>query len=107
MGHKSLELHAVEQEARITELEASIKTQPESQRGIPTVEEKARMRQLNERYRETFGFPFLFAVKGSTSQQVLAALEDRLPRGREDELAEALQQVYRIARFRLDDLIIR
>jgi 2-oxo-4-hydroxy-4-carboxy-5-ureidoimidazoline decarboxylase len=65
----------------------------------------ARLQQLNTAYREKFGFPFLLAVKGSTTSQVLAALEDRLPRQREDEFAEALRQVYRIARFRLDDII--
>ena len=65
----------------------------------------ARLQRLNAAYREKFGFPFLLAVKGSTSQQVLAALEARLPRTAEEEFEEALQQVYRIAFFRLDDLI--
>ena len=63
------------------------------------------LQRLNAAYRATFGFPFLFAVKGSTTQQVLDALEQRLPRTAEDEFAEALRQVFRIARFRLDDLI--
>ena len=65
----------------------------------------ARLQRLNAAYREKFGFPFLLAVKGSTSQQVLTALDARLPRTAEEEFAEALQQVYRIARFRLDDLV--
>ena len=69
-----------------------------------TPDDYARLQRLNSAYRETFGFPFLFAVKGSTSQQVLAALEDRLPREHEEEFAEALRQVYRIARVRLDEL---
>jgi len=60
---------------------------------------------LNAAYRKQFGFPFLFAVKGSTAQQVLAALEGRLPREQDDEFAEALRQVYQIARFRLNDVI--
>ena len=64
----------------------------------------ARLQQVNAAYREKFGFPFLLAVKDSTSQQVLAALDERLPRTADEEFAEALQQVYRIARFRLDDL---
>jgi 2-oxo-4-hydroxy-4-carboxy-5-ureidoimidazoline decarboxylase len=65
----------------------------------------ATLQRLNTAYREKFGFPFLFAVKGSTSRQILAALEQRLPRATDEEFAEAMQQVYRIARFRLDDLI--
>jgi 2-oxo-4-hydroxy-4-carboxy-5-ureidoimidazoline decarboxylase len=68
-------------------------------------DQAARLQQLNTAYREKFGFPFLLAVKGNTTTQVLDALEDRLPRGREDEFAEALRQVYRIARVRLDDTI--
>lgn len=69
-----------------------------------TPDDYARLQRLNGAYREKFGFPFLFAVKGSTSQQVLEALEQRLPRQHEEEFAEALRQVYRIARFRLEEL---
>jgi 2-oxo-4-hydroxy-4-carboxy-5-ureidoimidazoline decarboxylase len=61
--------------------------------------------RLNGAYREKFGFPFLYAVKGSTKHDILGALERRLPSSREEELAEALRQVYRIARFRLEDLL--
>jgi 2-oxo-4-hydroxy-4-carboxy-5-ureidoimidazoline decarboxylase len=64
-----------------------------------------RLQQLNQSYREKFGFPFLFAVEGSTPQQILAALEHRLPRGAGEEFAEALRQVARIARVRLEKAI--
>ena len=70
-----------------------------------TPDDFARLQRLNAAYRETFGFPFLLAVKDSTSQQVLAALDARLPRTIDEEFAEALQQVYRIARFRLEDVV--
>jgi 2-oxo-4-hydroxy-4-carboxy-5-ureidoimidazoline decarboxylase len=63
------------------------------------------LQRLNAAYREKFGFPFVLAVKGSTTRQILDALEQRQPRQAEDEFAEALRQVSRIARFRLDDLI--
>jgi 2-oxo-4-hydroxy-4-carboxy-5-ureidoimidazoline decarboxylase len=68
-----------------------------------TPDEFARLRRLNDEYRGRFGFPFLFAVKGSTTHDVLAALESRVTRSRDEEFAEALQQVYKIARFRLED----
>ena len=70
-----------------------------------TPDEFARLRRLNDEYRERFGFPFLFAVKGSTKHDVLAALEARVTRMREEEFAEALQQVYKIARFRLEEML--
>jgi len=63
-----------------------------------------RLHRLNSAYRAKFGFPFLYAVKGSTPQQILDALQQRLPRAADEEFAEALRQVGRIARFRLDDL---
>ena len=68
-------------------------------------EEYARLQRLNDEYRDRFGFPFLFAVKGSTKEDVLAALEARVGRSRDEELIEALRQVYRIAGFRLEDAL--
>ena len=59
---------------------------------------------LNAAYREKFGFPFLYAVRGATKEDILNALEKRLAATREAELEEALRQVYRIARFRLEGL---
>jgi 2-oxo-4-hydroxy-4-carboxy-5-ureidoimidazoline decarboxylase len=70
-----------------------------------TPDDFARLQRLNTAYREKFGFPFLFAVKGSTSQQILAALDARLSRKLDEEFAEALRQVYQIARFRLNDTV--
>ena len=60
---------------------------------------------LNTAYREKFGFPFLLAVRGSTTHDVLAALTARLPASVQDEFAEALRQVSRIAWFRLQDVM--
>jgi 2-oxo-4-hydroxy-4-carboxy-5-ureidoimidazoline decarboxylase len=69
------------------------------------VNEHEQLRRLNDEYRRRFSFPFLFAVKGSTKEDVLTALEARVRRSKDEELAEALGQVYRIARFRLEELI--
>jgi 2-oxo-4-hydroxy-4-carboxy-5-ureidoimidazoline decarboxylase len=63
-----------------------------------------RLRTLNAAYRARFGFPFLLAVEGSTKHDVLRALEERMESSPDDEYREALRQVYRIARFRLEDL---
>ena len=64
-----------------------------------------RLQSLNAAYREKFGFPFLFAVKGRTAQDVLNAIERRLTSPRDEEHREALRQVYQIARFRLEGVI--
>jgi 2-oxo-4-hydroxy-4-carboxy-5-ureidoimidazoline decarboxylase len=70
-----------------------------------TPDEFERLRQLNTAYREKFGFPFLLAVKGCTKDDVLAALAARLPATPDEEFAEAMQQVFRIAWFRLQDAV--
>lgn len=68
--------------------------------------ELERLTALNAAYRDKFGFPFLYAVRGATKEDILYALEKRLPAPREAELEEALRQVYRIARFRLEGLLL-
>ena len=70
-----------------------------------TVDEFERLHQLNRAYREKFGFPFLLAVRGATKHDVLAALTARLSAPPEHEFAEALRQVFRIASFRLQDVV--
>lgn len=82
-------------------------TTEQSGAGLDTLsaEEFDRLARLNAAYREKFGFPFLYAVKGSTKHDILDALEKRLGATRDDELTEALEQVGRIARFRLKELI--
>jgi OHCU decarboxylase len=67
--------------------------------------EHATLLDLNNAYKEKFGFPFLVAVKGSGKAEILHALEHRLESTREAEFKEALSQVFRIARFRLESVI--
>ena len=61
--------------------------------------------RLNGEYRKKFGFPFLFAVKGSGKAAIIEALERRLKSTPEQEFQVALGHVFRIARFRLEDII--
>src|SRR5688500_1419130 len=81
--------------------EASIGEQAGAGLDRLTAAEFERLQRLNGAYRQKFGYPFLFAVKDSTKDQILAALEERLSSSPEEEFAEALRQVYRIAQFRL------
>jgi 2-oxo-4-hydroxy-4-carboxy-5-ureidoimidazoline decarboxylase len=50
-------------------------------------------------------FPFILAVKGKTRAEILAAFAHRLDNSPQAEFEEALNQVARIARMRLEDLI--
>ena len=67
--------------------------------------EYARFHRMNTAYRHKFGFPFVIAVKGHGKDGILAAFEARLPNDRPTERATALDEVGRIARFRLGALL--
>ena len=91
--------------ARLRMSDASVGEQAGAGLDRLTARDYERLQQLNAAYRAKFEFPFLFAVKGSTPPQILEALQERLPRDVEMEFEEALRQVTRIARFRLEDTL--
>lgn len=70
-----------------------------------TPAEYERFHDLNRRYKEKFGFPFILAVKGKTKRDIFAAFAERIDRQPEVELSEALTQVGRIGGFRLADVV--
>ncbi len=60
--------------------------------------------RLNERYKESFGFPFILAVKGRNRAEILENFRSRVDNPADVEFAEALAQVHRIAELRLNDI---
>jgi 2-oxo-4-hydroxy-4-carboxy-5-ureidoimidazoline decarboxylase len=71
-----------------------------------TAEEFARFTVLNTGYRERFGIPFIFAVRGADKHRILAAFEARIGNAADVEFATALEQVCRIVAFRLEDRVV-
>lgn len=67
----------------------------------------ARIRAGNAEYLERFGFPFIIAVKGLGPDDIAAALSRRLEHDAATERAEALRQVQRIARIRVEAVVAR
>lgn len=65
-------------------------------------QEYARLVDLNARYNAKFGFPFILAVKGYDRAGVIGEFARRLESDPETEFAQALAQIARITRFRLD-----
>ena len=59
----------------------------------------------NEAYKAENGFPFIFAVKGATKEQILKAFEERHSNSVSQEFETALEQVCRIIRFRLENRV--
>lgn len=82
-------------------------TKEQAGAGLNTLsaEEFARFTDLNTRYRERFGFPFIFAVKGATKHMILDSFAARVGNDRDAEFETALQQVCRIFRFRIEDRV--
>jgi 2-oxo-4-hydroxy-4-carboxy-5-ureidoimidazoline decarboxylase len=90
---------------KATVSESSSAEQAEAGLDRLTQSEYDELKQLNEKYKKKFGFPFLFAVKGSDKKTILDALKRRLNSAPEQEFQVALGHVFRIARFRLEDTI--
>lgn len=70
-----------------------------------TAAEFARFGELNTAYVARFGFPFIYAVKGASKLDILAAFADRLANAPATEFATALAQISRIFRFRIEDRV--
>ncbi|KKI90444.1 OHCU decarboxylase [Bacillus sp. SA1-12] len=58
---------------------------------------------LNKRYMEKFNFPFILAVRGKNKDQICEAMKTRLQNDKVREFQTALEEIYKIARFRLED----
>lgn len=68
-------------------------------------EEFARLTALNAAYNAKHGFPFVLAVKGYDRASVLREFARRVENDGSIEFEEALAQIARIARFRLEALL--
>lgn len=67
--------------------------------------ERIRFAQLNDEYQEKFGFPFIVAVKGLNKQQILERFARRLKCNYQQEFDQCLQEIGKIAKFRLQQLV--
>ena len=67
-----------------------------------SAEEFAEFQNLNQRYRETFGHPFIIAVRGLNRTKILAAFRKRVNHSARVEFRTALAEVHKIAKMRLD-----
>ena len=68
--------------------------------------EIATFQQFNLEYRERFGFPFVICARLNRKDSILAAFPRRLNNSRKEEILAALGEIAKIARLRLEDLIL-
>ncbi|WP_333660211.1 2-oxo-4-hydroxy-4-carboxy-5-ureidoimidazoline decarboxylase [Meiothermus cerbereus] len=85
--------------------QASVSEQKGAGLDALTPAEFERIQTLNRAYTDRFGFPFILAVRGKSKAEVFKAMEERLPNPPELEFETALEEIYKIARFRLADLL--
>lgn len=86
---------------------ASTREQAAAGLGALLPEQKAELRDLNQRYRDAFGFPFVICARLNRRDAILGTLRARLANTREQEIANAIAQVGEIARLRVADLVGR
>lgn len=66
-----------------------------------TEAEFAEFTSLNARYKDSFGFPFILAVRGRNRQEILDNFRTRVGNSKDVEFRNALDQVHQIAHLRL------
>lgn len=64
-----------------------------------------RITALNAAYHERLGFPFVICAREHDVPGIIAAMERRIDHHPDEEVPIALEQISRIARLRLEDLV--
>jgi 2-oxo-4-hydroxy-4-carboxy-5-ureidoimidazoline decarboxylase len=70
-----------------------------------SAEEFEQLQALNRRYNEKFGFPFILAVRGYDRAGIIGEFARRADNDPAAELQTCVNQIHRIAQFRLNDLV--
>jgi|TARA_B110000438_G_C15460803_1_gene498797 2-oxo-4-hydroxy-4-carboxy-5-ureidoimidazoline decarboxylase len=61
-------------------------------------------KNLNSKYKNKFGFPFILAVRGKNKFEILTNFKKRILSSKNNEFNEAIKQVKQIANLRLDEV---
>ncbi|NJR39593.1 MAG: 2-oxo-4-hydroxy-4-carboxy-5-ureidoimidazoline decarboxylase [Leptolyngbyaceae cyanobacterium CSU_1_4] len=91
--------------SKVRMAEASMKEQSGAGLDRLTLEEYQQFQKLNRLYQARFGFPFIVAVKNHTKASILEAFQTRLANSLEIERSQALTEIMKIVRFRLDEIV--
>ncbi len=69
-----------------------------------TEDEFNQFKKLNDAYKEKFGFPFIYAVRGKSKIDILNNFKERVTCDINDEFMEAVKQVKKIASLRINEI---
>ncbi len=67
--------------------------------------EIARFERLNRAYKRRFGFPFVICARANTKESILSAMQARLRNDVGTEVENAVDEIGKIARLRLSDIV--
>ncbi len=67
--------------------------------------EVEQLHNFNAQYRKRFGFPFVICAHLNKKRAILDAFPTRLQNSRAQEIEIALREIFKIAEFRLKDLV--
>jgi 2-oxo-4-hydroxy-4-carboxy-5-ureidoimidazoline decarboxylase len=70
-----------------------------------TAEEVAAFKKFNQAYREKFGFPFVICARLNKKAAILNGFRTRMNHSKEEEIKAALEEIFKIADFRLRDIV--
>lgn len=70
-----------------------------------TEEERHHLMSLNQQYIDKFAFPFVMAVRGKTKNDIYASIQERLKNDYQTEFQQALEEIKKIALFRLQEIM--
>lgn len=71
-----------------------------------SAEQEKQLIQLNTEYREKFDFPFVICVRQSKKiEKILEGFYSRLPNTRDEEIINGINEVKKICRLRLENII--
>ena len=69
------------------------------------MEQKQRLKDHNEAYREKFGFTFVICARENKVAAIMDGLEQRLSATREEEIKNGICEVKKIAKLRAIDIL--
>jgi 2-oxo-4-hydroxy-4-carboxy-5-ureidoimidazoline decarboxylase len=87
--------------AKFKMAEASVQEQSTIGLDRLSATEYTHFQQLNQAYKDKFGFPFIIAVRNHTKDSILQAFVQRLENSKSQEQQQAIAEIIEIARWRL------
>ena len=71
-----------------------------------TICQMNKLSQLNQNYKEKFGFPFVICARKHQKEEIFQAMEHRYKNDQNLELATAIDEILQIAELRIRDIVV-